>query len=257
MLEAAAVVGKEFFVGAVRDLVPEDARAARAVGPDGARPQGADPARAHDAARARTRSGSATCSIRDAAYEAIPKAQRAELHERFADWLERVAGEAVVEQEEIVALPPRAGLRVPDAARPRRRALGRDRRPRGGAPRLGGTAGRRAAAIPAAANLLRRAVDSVPTGDAERARSSTTSASRSTGRRRPRAFAASTRRSGSRPIRRSVAGVAGADPTLRRRAHLEPHGKPTRIPRRARGGDPRFRGARRRRGLATRGRSSR
>ena len=33
--------------------------------------------------------------IRDSAYEAIPKARRAELHERFADWLERVAGDAV------------------------------------------------------------------------------------------------------------------------------------------------------------------
>src|SRR4029453_18254606 len=41
--------------------------------------------------------------IRDAAYEAIPKSQRAEMHERFADWLEHVAGDAVAEQEEIVA----------------------------------------------------------------------------------------------------------------------------------------------------------
>lgn len=40
--------------------------------------------------------------VRDAAYDAIPKAQRAQLHERFADWLERVAGDAVAEYQEII-----------------------------------------------------------------------------------------------------------------------------------------------------------
>jgi len=38
--------------------------------------------------------------IRDAAYDALPKETRAELHERFADWLERHA--TLVEQDEIV-----------------------------------------------------------------------------------------------------------------------------------------------------------
>jgi predicted ATPase len=41
--------------------------------------------------------------IRDAAYAALPKRERAELHERFADWLFDVAGERLVEFEEIVA----------------------------------------------------------------------------------------------------------------------------------------------------------
>jgi class 3 adenylate cyclase/tetratricopeptide (TPR) repeat protein len=40
--------------------------------------------------------------IRDAAYEALPKADRAELHERFAGWLERTAGERATELEEII-----------------------------------------------------------------------------------------------------------------------------------------------------------
>ena len=40
--------------------------------------------------------------IRDAAYEAMPKELRAELHERFASWLERMAGERVLEYEEIL-----------------------------------------------------------------------------------------------------------------------------------------------------------
>ena len=41
--------------------------------------------------------------IRDAAYRAMPKEQRADLHERFAVWLEAVAGERTVEFEEILA----------------------------------------------------------------------------------------------------------------------------------------------------------
>jgi class 3 adenylate cyclase/tetratricopeptide (TPR) repeat protein len=39
--------------------------------------------------------------IRDAAYDALPKAARAELHERFADWLDQ-HGTDLVEQDEIV-----------------------------------------------------------------------------------------------------------------------------------------------------------
>jgi tetratricopeptide (TPR) repeat protein len=41
--------------------------------------------------------------IRDAAYQAMPKEQRAELHERFADWLEGAAGSRLPEYEEILA----------------------------------------------------------------------------------------------------------------------------------------------------------
>ena len=39
--------------------------------------------------------------IRDAAYDALPKAVRADLHARFADWLEE-HGDALVERDEIV-----------------------------------------------------------------------------------------------------------------------------------------------------------
>jgi tetratricopeptide (TPR) repeat protein len=41
--------------------------------------------------------------VRDAAYGALPKEQRADLHARFADWLERVAGDRLVEYEEVMA----------------------------------------------------------------------------------------------------------------------------------------------------------
>ena len=40
--------------------------------------------------------------IRDAAYAALAKSERAELHERFADWLGRTAGDRIIELEEIV-----------------------------------------------------------------------------------------------------------------------------------------------------------
>ena len=39
--------------------------------------------------------------MRDAAYDALPKAERAELHERFADWLEEHGAE-LVELDELV-----------------------------------------------------------------------------------------------------------------------------------------------------------
>lgn len=40
--------------------------------------------------------------IRDTAYEALPKQQRAELHQRFAEWVEQVAGDRATEYTEIV-----------------------------------------------------------------------------------------------------------------------------------------------------------
>ena len=40
--------------------------------------------------------------VRDAAYGSLPKEQRADLHARFAAWLERVAGERLLEYEEVI-----------------------------------------------------------------------------------------------------------------------------------------------------------
>ncbi len=40
--------------------------------------------------------------IRDAAYDSLSKTTRADLHERFAEWLERAAGPRIREYEEIV-----------------------------------------------------------------------------------------------------------------------------------------------------------
>jgi class 3 adenylate cyclase/tetratricopeptide (TPR) repeat protein len=40
--------------------------------------------------------------VRDAAYASLTKEQRADLHARFADWLERIAGERLLEYEEVI-----------------------------------------------------------------------------------------------------------------------------------------------------------
>src|SRR5205085_12314616 len=40
--------------------------------------------------------------VRDAAYASLTKEQRADLHARFADWLERIAGDRLLEYEEVM-----------------------------------------------------------------------------------------------------------------------------------------------------------
>jgi class 3 adenylate cyclase len=92
VMERGAVEGKVFHAGAVTSLVPEGLRAQvrprlltlarkELIRPD--RPEFAG----EDAFRFRH------LLIRDAAYQAMPKEQRANLHERFAAWLERASGE--------------------------------------------------------------------------------------------------------------------------------------------------------------------
>src|SRR5262249_47943194 len=98
VLERAAVVGRQFSRAAVAHLLP------RALGP-------------HFAARLESLRGSELIEpdtgwllgepvlrfhhvlIRDAAYRRVLKGTRAELHARFADWLEGRVGEAVEHDE--------------------------------------------------------------------------------------------------------------------------------------------------------------
>jgi tetratricopeptide (TPR) repeat protein len=103
--------------------------------------------------------------LRDAAYDAIPKQTRAELHELFAVWVERIAGPRLRELEEIVgyhleqAWRYRVELGIVD--RP-------DQRLATAAARRLGAAGRRALGrgdLPAASKLLERAVSLLPAGD--------------------------------------------------------------------------------------------
>jgi tetratricopeptide (TPR) repeat protein len=168
VLEAAAVVGNEFFVGAVRDLVPDDER--------GHVPANLMALVRKELVRAERTSLPGEDAfrfrhllVRDSAYDAIPKAQRAELHERLADWLEGVAGDAIAEQEEVVAYhleQARSYLTQLGPAGDRAATIGHR-----AAAHLA-SAGRRASGrsdFTGAVNLLRRAVAVAPSGGAERA----------------------------------------------------------------------------------------
>jgi len=105
--------------------------------------------------------------IRDAAYDSLPKAVRAQLHERFARWLEK-AGVDLLELDEI------AGWHLEQAAR-YLEELGRQIDPalaRDAGEHLH-AAGRRATGrgdVRAASNLLERALALVPQEDSLRAR---------------------------------------------------------------------------------------
>lgn len=104
--------------------------------------------------------------LRDAAYSAIPKEVRAALHRRFADWLERAAGDRLAEREEIL------GHHLEEAFRCHAE-LGRrgDEEAMELAARAAhwlGSAGRRAAGrgdMPAATKLLQRAAGLLPEQD--------------------------------------------------------------------------------------------
>jgi class 3 adenylate cyclase/tetratricopeptide (TPR) repeat protein len=163
VLEAAAVVGKEFFLGAVRELVPEELRPTvpvhlmalarrELVRPDRSTLPG------EDAFRFRH------LLIRDAAYDAMSKELRAELHELVAAWLERVAGDRIAEQEELV------GHHLEQAYRYRTELSPNDPSAAQLAERAGlvlATSGRRAHArgdMGATTNLLGRAAHLLPIG---------------------------------------------------------------------------------------------
>ena len=161
VIQAASVVGKEFGIDDVAALLPEQLRAATtAIVTALVRKElvRADQSGAHNAFRFRH------ILIRDAAYNAISKQQRAELHRQFADWLETGFPERRSEYEEIVgyhleqAYGYRTSLGPADEAT---RMLGA----RAGGHLAG--AGRRAANrgdAPAAINLLERALVLMPQG---------------------------------------------------------------------------------------------
>ncbi|MDP9492224.1 MAG: AAA family ATPase, partial [Actinomycetota bacterium] len=101
--------------------------------------------------------------LHDAAYEALPKEQRADLHERFADWLEAT----------VPALTEIVGYHLEQAYRYRAELGPVDDRSRGLARRaatLLATAGGRAydrSDVSATANLLERAIKLLPDGDSD------------------------------------------------------------------------------------------
>ena len=102
VMERGSVEGKVFHAGAVTTLSPEAQqptvrpRLLALARKELIRPDRAEFA-GEDAFRFRH------LLIRDAAYQAMPKEQRADLHERFAAWLEQTAGDRLPEYEEILA----------------------------------------------------------------------------------------------------------------------------------------------------------
>jgi len=171
VLERASVIGRTFWTGALIELLPDSerrdvaSRLARLARRDLIRPQSSDFAD-EDAYRFRH------LLIRDAAYAGLPKRDRSELHERFADWLERSSREREreIEVEEILGYHLEQAYHYRDELGP----LDDDAVALGGraSARLA-SAGRRALArgdFGAAANLLDRAARVLAERDAERAR---------------------------------------------------------------------------------------
>jgi predicted ATPase/DNA-binding SARP family transcriptional activator len=101
VLSRAAVVGRDFSLDAVAELLPQEARgplgrhlrALQAKGLVQARPPDLGPGGDFHFRH---------ILVQQAAYRAIPKSLRAQLHERFAGWLERRAGDRAGEYDEIV-----------------------------------------------------------------------------------------------------------------------------------------------------------
>jgi len=168
-LECASVVGKVFYSGAVAELCPDRLRTTvpghlmALVRKELIRPTSSDFA-GDDAFRFRH------ILIRDAAYDAMPKEMRAELHERFARWLQNVVGDRLAEYEEIIGHHYEQAYRYLGelgVAGEKERTLAE-----AAAAHLG-SAGRRAYSredMPAASSLLARAASFLKSTDVERAR---------------------------------------------------------------------------------------
>jgi DNA-binding SARP family transcriptional activator len=167
VVDRASVAGPAFSQAAIAALLPEEGRAflprhLRALlerhyfDADAASLPGAETFRFHHAL------------IQEAAYRAVPKRLRAELHERLADWLEHELGERVGGHEATV------GFHLEQAFRLREELHAVDWHARRLAERASarlGAAGRAALAgedTPAAVGLLDRAVALRPPGDARR-----------------------------------------------------------------------------------------
>jgi class 3 adenylate cyclase/tetratricopeptide (TPR) repeat protein len=100
VMQRASVVGRVFYRGAVAELSPEPARAA--VGGHLQTLVRRELIRPHAKEFSDETYRFRHILIRDAAYEAMPKETRADLHERFAAWLEERAGERLREYEEFL-----------------------------------------------------------------------------------------------------------------------------------------------------------
>jgi DNA-binding SARP family transcriptional activator len=168
VLEAASIAGKDFWLGGVEEVLPEEARPSavrnllalrrkRFVRPT------------ESAFKAEDAFEFGHNLIQEAAYRGIVKQRRADMHERFGDWLEGEAGARPTEYGEIL------GFHFEQAARYRREFGWNDSRTSELAARAGrylAVAGERALDrddIVTAKNLLERAANLLPEQDSARA----------------------------------------------------------------------------------------
>ncbi|MGH3131350.1 MAG: ATP-binding protein [Gaiellaceae bacterium] len=101
VVERASILGRDFRLGGLLALLPDEARASARRHVDTlVRRQLVEPRRSHLPGEDDFRFHHVL--IHDAAYRAIPKELRAELHERFADWLAQETGRQPGEVEEIL-----------------------------------------------------------------------------------------------------------------------------------------------------------
>jgi class 3 adenylate cyclase/tetratricopeptide (TPR) repeat protein len=170
VIEHGAVIGQVFFRGAVEDLAPDGLRTSVAPSLKGLSKK--ELIRRDDTTQFAGQEAYRFLHIliRDAAYHGLLKRTRADLHEAFVDWLERVASDRVMEYEEIRGYHLEQAYVIFVQLAPideRVRQIGL----RGA--RYLESAGRRALArgdMGAASNLLRRAAMLLPPGDIQRPR---------------------------------------------------------------------------------------
>ena len=165
VLACAAVIGKNFGVDAVRELLPPEARdplsrnlktlIAKGLVERG--PPGMNPVEEY---------GFRHILIQEAAYRAIPKSLRAELHHRFADWLEYVYLTPAMQRPEILGYHLEQSVRYLRELRPAEaQSSPLPRRAAGHLEAAGRAAHDRGDAL-AAMNLLTRAAALLPPDDA-------------------------------------------------------------------------------------------
>jgi len=170
VIERGAVIGQVFYRGAVEELAPEGLR--EAVAPSLQALSRKELVRQDETTQLAGQEAYRFLHIliRDAAYQGLLKRTRAELHEAFVDWVERVVSDRTMEYEEIRGYHLEQTYLILTELAPlddHGRAMGK----RGSS--CLASAGRRALArgdMGAASNLLQRAAALLPAGDRERPR---------------------------------------------------------------------------------------
>jgi len=116
LLHDAAVVGEVFWAGAVAEMAGQDEAEVRAVLHELARKELIRPARRSSMA-GQTEYAFSHALIRKVCYAQIPRAERAQRHQRAAAWIETMAGERAADYAEILAAHYTTALDLTRAAK--------------------------------------------------------------------------------------------------------------------------------------------